>query len=91
MDSEGFELAPVSESPGVAGYWLSAGDLDQVTVGRLLPNISEQFQRRAYSDIRLEVADEPSQRSILFSSEADCLSGEWEGLHRLPHPLATLR
>jgi hypothetical protein len=70
------ELAPVAENLGALRGQLSAGDLDQAGVGRLLADLGDQVQRIANSDIQIEVADKLSQLSVLLSSEGDSLSGE---------------
>ena len=70
------ELASVSENLGALRAQLSAGDFDQVAVGRLLATLGDQTQRLANSDIQIEVADRPSQLSVLLSTEGECLSGE---------------
>ena len=71
------ELAPIAENLGALRALLSAGDLDQVAVGRLLATLGEQVQRVANDEgVQIEVADRLSQLSVLLSSEGESLSGE---------------
>lgn len=70
------ELAPIAENLGELRIQLSASDLDQAAVGRLLADLGDQAQRLANSDIQIEVADRLSQLSALLSVEGDSLSGE---------------
>lgn len=74
--SEDSELTPVAENLGELRIQLSASDLDQAAVGRLLADLGDQVQRLANSDIQIEVADRLSQLSALLSVEGDSLSGE---------------
>jgi hypothetical protein len=69
------ELAPVAENLGALRVRLTAGDFHLATVGQLLSDFRAQGQRLVDSDVQLEVADNLSQLSILFSSEGDSLSG----------------
>ena len=71
------ELAPVAENLGALRALLSARDLDQAAVGRLLATLGEQVQRVANDEgVQIEVADRLSQLSVLLSSEGESLSGE---------------
>ena len=70
-------LAPVVENLGTLRTLLSADELDQAAVGRLLATLGEQVQRVANDeDVQIEVADRLSQLSVLLSSEGESLSGE---------------
>ncbi len=71
------ELAPVAENLGALRALLTADELDQAAVGRLLATLGEQVQRVANDeDVQIEVADKLSQLSVLLSSEGESLSGE---------------
>ncbi len=74
--SGNLELTPIAENLGELRIQLSASDLDQAAVGRLLATLGDQVQRLANSDIQIEVADRLSQSSALLSVEGDSLSGE---------------
>ncbi|CAA9430368.1 MAG: hypothetical protein AVDCRST_MAG78-1644 [uncultured Rubrobacteraceae bacterium] len=74
--SEDPELTPIAENLGELRIQLSASDLDQAAVGRLLATLGDQVQRLANSNIQIEVADRLSQLSALLSVEGDSLSGE---------------
>ncbi len=70
-------LAPVVENLGTLRTLLSADELDQAAVGRLLATLGEQVQRVANDEgVQIEVADRLSQLSVLLSSEGESLSGE---------------
>ncbi|MDP8951739.1 MAG: hypothetical protein M3N18_05800 [Actinomycetota bacterium] len=70
-------LAPVAENLGALRALLSADELDQAAVGRLLATLGEQVQRVANDEsVQIEVADRLSQLSVLLSSEGESLSGE---------------
>ncbi|HZC18910.1 MAG TPA: hypothetical protein VE225_04300, partial [Rubrobacteraceae bacterium] len=71
------ELTPVAENLGALRALLSAGEIDQAAVGRLLATLGEQVQRVANDEeVQIEVADRLSQLSVLLSSEGESLSGE---------------
>ena len=65
----------MAENLGALRVRLTAGDFHLATVGQLLSDFRAQGQRLVDSDVQLEVADNLSQLSILFSSEGDSLSG----------------
>ncbi len=69
-------LTPIAENLGALRALLSADELDQAAVGRLLATLGEQVQRVANADVQIEVADRLSQLSVLLSSEGESLSGE---------------
>lgn len=71
------ELTPVAENLGALRALLSADEVDQAAVGRLLATLGEQVQRVANDEeVQIEVADRLSQLSVLLSSEGESLSGE---------------
>jgi hypothetical protein len=65
------ELALGADNLGALKDQLSADDFDQAVVGRLLADLADQVQRFANSDIQIEVANQLSQLSVLFSREDD--------------------
>ena len=69
-------LMPVAENLGALRTLLSADEVDQGALGRLLTTLGEQVQGVANADVQIEVADRLSQLSVLLSSEGESLSGE---------------